>query len=636
MPLVSPSPSARAWSVAAALAVVSLGTMVLAGWAFGAPRMEAMFTGGSGVRPASAVLTILLGLGVLFPRVARPLGLVAFLVAVVTLIHYAIAPDLPVDPFLGEGYVDLRIAVRSAIGAALAGLALLIRHRGVGQGLAAASGFIGFLSLVAEAYNARFLPQSHIVPMPTGVSLLFLIWSFSFLTATSGHGIVADLLSLDSWGRTMRRMALVGLLAPALFGALCIFAADAGVFDARFAVALVVTATAYTFLITTTALTGRIRDHEAMYRTIVETTQEGICIVAADGRLTFVNDRLAKLLGCEPRELIGTAATDLVADGDRPLVAERAAIRAAERIATKGELRLVRRDGAELTVISAATAIRPPGSDAEALLVTLTDVTERVRATEALERAQEVLRERVAALEGSESGAQQEAIESLAQRLADANRELEMFSYSVSHDLRAPLRAVDGFARELQLQVGPHLDDRGRRYFQRILGAAERMGRLIDDLLALSRLTRAPMRREKVDVTAVAIEVAAEAKTSVVHVQPGLVACADPRLLRVVLVNVIGNAVKFSAREPEPRVEVFDAGDGVIAVRDNGIGFDMQYADKVFAPFQRLDVSAQFEGTGIGLALVQRIVHRHGGTIRAEAAPGRGATFYLSFGGTAA
>jgi hypothetical protein len=187
----------------------------------------------------------------------------------------------------------------------------------------------------------------------------------------------------------------------------------------------------------------------------------------------------------------------------------------------------------------------------------------------------------------------------------------------------------------LQFSYGERLDDRGKQYLGRIRAATQRMSQLIDDLLDLSRLARKPLRREHVDVTVLARAVAAETNGGRIDVEQGLTAEADPALLRVLLANLIGNAVKFSSRRDDPRIEVFSAGDGATGIRDNGTGFDMQYADKIFAPFQRLH-SSDFEGTGIGLAIVQRIVQRHGGTIRAESAPGRGATFFFTLGGSPA
>lgn len=227
----------------------------------------------------------------------------------------------------------------------------------------------------------------------------------------------------------------------------------------------------------------------------------------------------------------------------------------------------------------------------------------------------------------------------LVRRLEAANQELEAFSYSVSHDLRAPLRSIDGFSQALLEDYPDRLDPRGVDYLQRLRAGSQRMGVLIDDLLRLSRVTRAEMRREVIDLTATAEAIAAALRHTApergatFHIQPGLKTVGDPRLLRVALENLLGNAWKFTAKRAAATIE-FGAternGADAFFVRDNGAGFDMAYAEKLFTPFQRLHGTTEFEGTGIGLATVQRIMARHGGQIWAEAAPDRGATFYFT------
>ena len=234
-------------------------------------------------------------------------------------------------------------------------------------------------------------------------------------------------------------------------------------------------------------------------------------------------------------------------------------------------------------------------------------------------------------------------LETRSQELAAANKELEAFSYSVSHDLRAPLRAIDGFSKALLAQyAGRALDAQGNHYLERVRAATQRMSQLIDDLLHLARVTRAGLQRREVDLTRVARGIAVElerqhpARRMEVAIADGLTAHADPHLVGIVLQNLLGNAWKFTSRNPDGRVEVGAQGDDgarVLFVRDNGAGFDMAYADKLFGVFQRLHTDAEFEGTGIGLATVQRIMLRHGGRIWAEAAVGRGATFFFTFQG---
>jgi light-regulated signal transduction histidine kinase (bacteriophytochrome) len=221
-----------------------------------------------------------------------------------------------------------------------------------------------------------------------------------------------------------------------------------------------------------------------------------------------------------------------------------------------------------------------------------------------------------------------------------ANEELEAFSYSVSHDLRAPLRHVHGFVDLLRRSSHDRLDETGQRQLDTIAQAARTMGDLIDDLLAFSRLSRAAPRREPVDLGVLVREVVQplgpEEGQAGVEWRIGTlpVVWADPALLRIVLTNLVGNAVKYSRTRPHPRIEV-DAspdqdGQAVVYVRDNGVGFDMEYAGRLFGVFQRLHRAEEFEGTGIGLATVRRIVHRHGGRTWAESRPDEGATFYFT------
>jgi signal transduction histidine kinase len=220
--------------------------------------------------------------------------------------------------------------------------------------------------------------------------------------------------------------------------------------------------------------------------------------------------------------------------------------------------------------------------------------------------------------------------------LERANEELAAFSYSVSHDLRAPLRSIDGFSQALLEDCGDTLDDTGKRYLARVRGAAQRMGELIDDLLELSRVTRAELRIAHVDVTALVRSIVGDLagrhgeRPVEVAVQDGMAVAADGRLLRVALENLLGNAWKFTASSSSPRVEVVAQRRGEaleITVRDNGAGFDPSYASKLFRPFQRLHAATEFPGTGIGLATVARIVTRHGGSVRAEGEIDRGAAF---------
>ena len=226
-----------------------------------------------------------------------------------------------------------------------------------------------------------------------------------------------------------------------------------------------------------------------------------------------------------------------------------------------------------------------------------------------------------------------------AEELERANKELEAFSYSVSHDLRAPLRTIDGFSALLQSEKADFLDAEGRSHLERIRAAAARMSALIDDLLNLSRITRSPVRRKRVNLTDIARRVLHDlqqrepSRAVVADVEEGLAAHADPGLLTIALENLLGNAWKFTSRQPGARIsvgQVLQEGRSVFFVRDEGAGFDPAFAERLFQPFQRLHSQAEFGGTGIGLAIVNRIASCHGGRVWAESAIGKGATFFFT------
>jgi light-regulated signal transduction histidine kinase (bacteriophytochrome) len=223
--------------------------------------------------------------------------------------------------------------------------------------------------------------------------------------------------------------------------------------------------------------------------------------------------------------------------------------------------------------------------------------------------------------------------------LETANRELESFSYSVSHDLRSPLRAIDGYSQMLEEDYGAQLDETGRRYIRTVRSGSQRMAALIDDLLAFSRLSRQSLNRQTVDMTALARRAAAEVLEGQPEPKPAVKiaelppAAGDPALLRQVWTNLIGNAVKYSAKSAAPQVQIRAATEGRLVryeVQDNGVGFDMKYVDKLFGVFQRLHSAEEYPGTGVGLAIVQRIINRHEGAVTAQGERGKGATFQFT------
>jgi light-regulated signal transduction histidine kinase (bacteriophytochrome) len=278
-----------------------------------------------------------------------------------------------------------------------------------------------------------------------------------------------------------------------------------------------------------------------------------------------------------------------------------------------------RKDGSAFEAEVIATMM-PDGN----LMGLIRDITERKQAEAQIQQLNNELEQRV--------------IERTAQ-LEAANKELEAFSYSVSHDLRAPLRAVDGFSQAVLEDYGPQLPEPCREDLQTIRNGAQKMGQLIDDLLTFSRLSRLPLSKSTVDtgklVRSVLAELNYKQKGRQIDVRiADLPPCqADPALLKQVWVNLLSNALKYTGKREAAVIEIGCAqekGQNVYFVRDNGTGFDMKYAHKLFGVFQRLHRAEDYEGTGVGLAIVQRVVHRHGGRIWAESAVNSGATFYFT------
>jgi light-regulated signal transduction histidine kinase (bacteriophytochrome) len=282
--------------------------------------------------------------------------------------------------------------------------------------------------------------------------------------------------------------------------------------------------------------------------------------------------------------------------------------------------------GAPLWILTSKVPLRDSTGKVVGLVGIGRNITERKRADEEIHRLNSELEQRV---------------QERTQELAAANKELEAFSYSVSHDLRSPLRSIDGFSAALERKYSGQLGDEGEHYIERIRAATHNMGQLITDLLNLSRVTRREMARQQVNLSALAHTVIAElqsrdpARKVEWIIADGVWGEGDESLLQIVLTNLLDNAWKFSGTRPQARIEfgmTNDTGETVYFVRDNGVGFDMAYAENLFGAFQRLHSVREFPGTGIGLATVQRIVHRHGGRVWADAALERGATFFFTLG----
>ncbi|HEX3989427.1 MAG TPA: ATP-binding protein [Verrucomicrobiae bacterium] len=381
-----------------------------------------------------------------------------------------------------------------------------------------------------------------------------------------------------------------------------------------------------------------LHEAQALYHSLVEQMPAGIFRKDAEGRYVFVNSWFCRLSGMKPEHYLGKTpqefmhemaeqslttldaknTMDLAAISDRH---HATIMQTGERIELEEERILASGKKQYLHVVKA------PVFNSDGKIVgtqgTLIDITERKRAEEEVHQLNVELEQRV--------------VKRTAE-LETANKELEAFSYSVSHDLRAPLRHVDGFVDLLRKQAAEKLDDRGRRYLDVIAASARQMGTLIDDLLVFSRMSRGDLRRAKVASESLVHEVRdalqGEIRGRVVWKVDSLPQVeADAAMLRQVWANLIGNAIKYSRTRDPAEIEIgcnTVNDEFVFFVRDNGVGFDMQYVDKLFGVFQRLHRADEFEGTGIGLANVRRIVSRHGGRTWAESKVGSGATFFFS------
>ena len=370
-------------------------------------------------------------------------------------------------------------------------------------------------------------------------------------------------------------------------------------------------------------MTDSYRRSEQRFRSAMRYSGIGKALLDEDGRIVEVNPAFAEMIGRSSGALEGSAFSDLIHDlsEDSPVATLNVGL-------GEGVSRAVReitgRDGDQRTVQLTFAPVPGEAGSGFARLVQIEDITERMRAEARIHALNRTLEARVAIR---------------TRELSLANQEMEAFAYSISHDLRAPLRSIDGFSRILQNRYSHALDEDGKQYLQRVRHAAMRMNELIDALLKMSRLGRTELRRELVDMAQIAQEIVADlrehepARQVTFETDADMTVRADPVLLRNLLQNLIGNAWKFTRDAPDARIQLRrDPGAGAhgFVIADNGAGFDPAYSNKLFRPFQRLHDQEQFEGHGVGLASVRHIVERHGGSIRAEGTIGQGARFYFT------
>lgn len=371
-----------------------------------------------------------------------------------------------------------------------------------------------------------------------------------------------------------------------------------------------------------------LRESEARYRTIVETAGEGVLRVDAHRVVRFVNGRMANLLSLPASAMLGRRFEELVgADDEQAVVAFLSVcVPGAQRTM---QVRFLREDGSEVWTLMSAGSVHAYGSESFDTVIMLSDITGRVLAERELVRLTGELEQRVARRTA---------------QLESANAELTQFNQAIAHDLRTPLNAIVGFATLLEQDPGVALSPRARHQLEMVQRGATDMGDLVSAMLALSQVGRTAFRRQALDLSDMAhgvlaqLQAAEPARVVEVHIDPGVTAKGDPALVRDVMLNLLGNAWKYTGRTAAPWIRFGLAPGGgdepVFVVQDNGVGFDMKDAELLFQPFHRLASSAGFEGTGVGLATVRRIVERHGGRIWAESRPGERTSFFFTLTAT--
>lgn len=519
------------------------------------------------------------------------------------------------------------MGTNSALVFCLLGVALLLLDTTTSRGrrpteimvilvaLVTMAALFGYAYRVSELYTVR---DSY--PMVPRTAILGFLLAMALLCARPSAGVMALATSVSFGGTLLRRLLPASMLMLFAMGWLRLESERRGLYSAAVGVTLFTMANiiVFTLLVWWNARTMQRLEQErdaseekhhkavALNQLIMDNSLDVLCVVDDAGRFIKVSSAARKQWGYAPAELVGRPYADLVHPEDQERTAEVAASIMSGQPAVGFTNRFVRKDGCAIWLDWSATWSRT----ANLMFSVARDATERLQVAETLRQS--------------------------ADELARSNHELESFAYSVSHDLRAPLRHIDGYARMLEEDGGDRLDGELRRYLDEIGASARRMGRLIDDLLAFSRLSRQSLTRFKVDMKALVDSALSEVSVShplaaTIAVGPLPNVAADPALLKQVWTNLLTNAIKYSGKlGADALVEVTGQMDGDTVryqVRDNGVGFDMRYVDKLFQVFQRLHLQDEFEGTGVGLAIVQRIVSRHGGRVWAEGEPGKGATF---------
>ncbi len=629
--------------------VALAGVVVLGGWALGSDYVTSVNPDWMPTMPLTAVTFVLAGTSLfLLPRgtvgqggpvqrlSALVLGAAVAAVGVWRLALHALGASSPWDtlgftPPPGEDFMP----VLTALGLALAGAALVVTARRVlhppAQVAAALLLVLGWLGLARYLYGGDTSGVPFLMSMPA--ALLFAVLGVGLIFARPEGGFVQIWNSDTAGAILLRRLLPTAFLVPVLVGWLRLMGERAGWYGLETGLAVFAMSNVIVFASIAWRTGARLHREDlrrreaegavAMERDFSNALIDGLpgvfYLYNREGRFLRWNRNFERVSGLSASEMLRIHPLEVIAAADQARVRERI-----EEVFTRGvsdvEAAFRAKDGTETPYFF--TGIRVEFRGESCLAGVGIDIAERVRAEERVRELNADLERRVAARTAE---------------LEAKNRELETFTYSVSHDLKAPLRGIDGYSRLLEEEHQERLDEEGRRFVRAVRQASQQMGQLIDDLLAYSQVERREVRLAPVDprevlasLPEICREEIRERGVELVVDLPDARARADAQALTQVLRNLVDNAVKFSSAAQAPRVEVGGRVEDdryLLWVRDNGIGFDMKFAERIFDIFQRLHRVEEYPGTGVGLAIVRKAVERMGGRVRAEGEPGRGATF---------
>lgn len=620
--------------------------LVLVGWTFDLESLKRVFPGLIAMNPLTAVTFALAAASLGLQARCKPggrnvkgevLALLVLMIGGLRLMGYVFGWDWGLDQVLFASKLadhqtnfDNRMAPNAAACFVFLGSGLAWIHKKAHPGrrpaevCAAAVLSISLLALLGYLYKVTWLYGfGAFIPMAVHTALLFQVMAFGLLCARQDVGWMSFIISESPGGALVRHLFPVLIPVLVVLGWLRLAGERYGLYEPEMGTTLYTIAT---MAIISTLIWWSARSLHRGYqeRLRVEKELEGfftvsldmLCIASTDGYFKRINPAFSRTLGYSTEELLSRPFVEFVHPEDIARTQVETGQVGRGQSSDHFENRYRCKDGSWKWLWWKGQNLHEEGL----IYATARDVTEQKEAEEKIRHLNMMLEERAAQLDAS-------------------NQELEAFSYSVSHDLRAPLRGIAGFAQALEEHAGTSLDDAGRGYLMRVRRAAERMGYLIDDLLKLSRLTRAEMLLQPVNLSEQAESILAqlhqrEPERQVTwNVMPNIILNADASLVRVMLENLLENAWKFTSKKAEALIEVgslnSEHNERVCYVRDNGVGFDMRYASKLFGAFQRLHSMVEYPGTGIGLATVQRVVRRHGGRVWAEAKLNVGSTFYF-------